>query len=359
MPSSATALEPVRWLRRAVRIRGTERHALTQAVKAGVAAGLAWLVAARLLAMPQPFLAPYAAVYAVEATVYRSFLSSARQVAAVAIGVLLAWVANLLAPTVIALPLAVVAGLLVGRWRRFGQDGVWIASTAVLVLSVSPVSRVLVLDRLGETVLGVLIGAVLNAALFPPVYRDRAAAVTARLGEEVAALLHEMAAGLRDTAVTDRTAEWVQVTENLRDLVREVDETSGLTAESRVLNLRRARPRYRAGPTRDGAQRLIVAWPHLHAFAQSLHHVAAGAGTAAEPDPDTSAELAELLDGMAEAVETDTGDRRTVIMRRNHERLAELERRAAALAPDALPVTMGLGGLTPPLHRILHALDDR
>ena len=356
MGLATTALTPARWLGRAVRVPGAERHALTQAVKAGFAAGVAWLVAALLLRMPQPFLAPYAAVFAVESTVYRSFLSSARQVGTVAVGVLLAWLANLLVPMAVALPVAVVAGLLIGRWRWFGSEGTWIAATAVFVLSVNAGDGVVLVDRLGETVLGVVVAAVVNAVVFPPVYRDRAAAATARLGAEMATLLREMATSLRDDALADRASDWVRYAEDMRSLVREVDETNALTAESRVLNLRRARPRYRAAHAHDGAERLISAWPHLHTIAQSLHHVAAGGDATAVPDPDTAAGLADLLDGIAEAVEVtaDAGDRRSLVVRRDHERLDALERRVDGLA---LAVTLGIGGLAPPLRRVLRALD--
>src|SRR4051794_33488325 len=98
MGIARTVVTPARWLSRAVRVPGTERHALTQALKAALAAALSWVVAVWLLHLSQPFLAPYAAVFAVEATVYRSFRTSARQLVTVALGVVLAWLANQLLP---------------------------------------------------------------------------------------------------------------------------------------------------------------------------------------------------------------------------------------------------------------------
>ena len=358
MGIARTALLPARWLSRAVRVPGTERHALTQAVKAALAAGLAWVAATWFFHLPQPFLAPYAAVFAVEATVYRSFRTSARQLVTVAVGVVLAWLANQLFPMPVALPLAVLAGLLLARWRWLGPDGAWIVSTAVLVLSVNAASGPLLLDRLLETLLGVVVGASLNAVLFPPVYRDRAAAATARLAKDMAGLLHDMAKSLRADTIADRASDWVRCAEDMRSLVREVDETSDLTAESRRLNLRRARRRYRAGTPQDDARRLVAAWPHVHTIAQSLRHVATGAGAATTPDPGTAAGLADLLDGIGEAVELTNGPggRLAVVVRGNHEQLDELERRAEGLAPHALAVTLGLGGLAPPLRGVLRAL---
>src|SRR5688572_25880579 len=83
-------LAPLRWLNRAMRADGPERAALAQALKAAMAAVLAWLAAAQLFELAQPFLAPWAAVFIVEATVYRSLRSAGQQVAAVGVAVLLA-----------------------------------------------------------------------------------------------------------------------------------------------------------------------------------------------------------------------------------------------------------------------------
>ncbi|TDQ00907.1 FUSC family protein [Labedaea rhizosphaerae] len=356
-----TVFAPARWLSRAVRVPGTERHALTQALKAGLAAALSWVAAVWLLHLPQPFLAPYASLFAVEATVYRSLRTATRQLVTVVLGVVLAWLANQLLPMPVALPLAVLVGLLVARWHWFGPDGIWIVSTAVLVLSVNAASGPLLLGRLVETLLGVVVGTVLNAVLFPPVYRDRAVAATARLGEEMAGLLHEMAKSLREDTVADRASDWVRYAEDMRSLVEQVGEASELAAESRRLNLRKARPRYRAVAPQDDARRLVAAWPHVRTITQSLRHVATGAGAATTPDRDSAAGLADLLDSIAEAVELATepggcGDRLAVIVGRNHEQLDELERRAEGLAPHALAVTLGLGGLAPPLRGVLNSL---
>ena len=68
-----------------------------QLVKTVVAAVIAWLLAARVFELPQSFLAPWAALLVVHATVYRTFSRGLRQVAGAVLGVLLAWaVGNLI-----------------------------------------------------------------------------------------------------------------------------------------------------------------------------------------------------------------------------------------------------------------------
>ena len=89
---------------------------VTQLVKTVVAVSLAWVLAVELIGTPQSFLAPWAALLVVQATVFRTFSQGARQVAAAVAGVLLAWSAgNLIGPDVAALGAVVFLGLLLVR----------------------------------------------------------------------------------------------------------------------------------------------------------------------------------------------------------------------------------------------------
>src|SRR5687767_8893985 len=70
---------------------------VVQLVKTVVAAVIAWILAANVLELPQPFLAPWAALLVVHATVYRTFSRGMQQVAGAVVAVLLAsLVGNLL-----------------------------------------------------------------------------------------------------------------------------------------------------------------------------------------------------------------------------------------------------------------------
>jgi uncharacterized membrane protein YgaE (UPF0421/DUF939 family) len=63
---------------------------VTQLLKTVVAATVAWVLAVELVGHPQSFLAPWAALLVVHATVFRTFSQGARQVGAAVAGVLLA-----------------------------------------------------------------------------------------------------------------------------------------------------------------------------------------------------------------------------------------------------------------------------
>jgi uncharacterized membrane protein YgaE (UPF0421/DUF939 family) len=63
-------------------------------VKAAGAAVLAWVLARSVFGLSQPFIAPWAALLTVHATVYRTFARGVQQVASAFLGVLLAFAAG-------------------------------------------------------------------------------------------------------------------------------------------------------------------------------------------------------------------------------------------------------------------------
>ena len=62
-----------------------------QLLKTVAAAVIAWVIAVDVLSLPQSFLAPWAALLVIHATVYRTLARGLQQAAAAVIGVLLAF----------------------------------------------------------------------------------------------------------------------------------------------------------------------------------------------------------------------------------------------------------------------------
>ncbi|MFD2396235.1 aromatic acid exporter family protein [Prauserella oleivorans] len=249
---------PVAWGGRALLRNGPERAAVLQILKAALAAVIAWVVAADVLALPQPFLAPYAAVFVVEATVYRSVRYAAQQFGAMVGAVTVAAAVGHLIPSLtLALAVAVAAGLLLGQWRRLGDAGPWVGITALVIVTYGQATHeALLLARLAEGALGVAIGTVVNAALFPPVYADGARRATERLAAEMAELIAAMANGLRHNDIAGPAGEWVRRSYDLTGLVTEAEQAVSWSRESRRLNIR--------GGCRDGAHRPVTTgspWP--------------------------------------------------------------------------------------------------
>ena len=176
-------------------------------VKTVGAAVLAWVVAQEVFGLPQPFLAPWAALLTVHATVYRTFARGLQQVGAAVLGVLLAFAAGAVfgvnggvAGRHAALAMAA------GTTRALRDESTTAAATALVVLLAGYSGDLGMLgSRLSDTVIGIAIGLLVNLLVWPPL-RDRTAArqvdvIDDRLGE----LLSDMARGDARRAAMRRT----------------------------------------------------------------------------------------------------------------------------------------------------------
>jgi uncharacterized membrane protein YgaE (UPF0421/DUF939 family) len=215
---------------------------VTQLIKTVVAVSLAWVLAVELVGAPQSFLAPWAALLVVHATVFRTFSQGARQVAAAVAGVLLAWSAgNLIGPDVAALGTVVLLGLLLGRSRWLEGETTTAAATALVVLTTGFADdQHLLVDRLLDTGIGVGVGLLVNVAVWPPLSRRSAIAALDALDNRIGDLLAAVADGLAGRLSADEVAEWVETT---RDLDHEIDRAWALVRQAResaVLNPRRS-----------------------------------------------------------------------------------------------------------------------
>src|SRR4051812_47602015 len=86
-----------------------------QLIKTAAAAVLAWVLAVHVFDIAQPFLAPWAALLTVHATIYRTFRRGLQQVGATVLGVLIAFsVGALLGLDALSLAITLLLALLVG-----------------------------------------------------------------------------------------------------------------------------------------------------------------------------------------------------------------------------------------------------
>ncbi|HEX6340553.1 FUSC family protein [Umezawaea sp.] len=278
------------------------RHAVVQAGKCALVAVLAWLLADRVLGLPQPFLAPYAAVLMIDSTVYRSVKGSAQHLAATASAVLVAFLASRIIPEAsAALGVAVLVGTLLGRWSVYGSGGRWLGVTAVLVLTTGgALEGVLLLDRLVETALGAVIGTVVNALVLPPTYSRWAGSATSDLVHELREVLTALAKALRDTEEPLDPQAWVRRMRRSERLVRGAEEAVGWSDEADRLNLRRRRRDRRTSDTAEA--RLREAWPRLVQITEAVRSSADSGQVAHYPGHESRAEYADLLDALADVL---------------------------------------------------------
>jgi uncharacterized membrane protein YccC len=284
-----------------------QQEGLVQAAKMALAATVAWLVAKQIHA-PQSFMAPYAAVFMMSETVYRSLAEAARLMATLVLGVLLAFVTITVIPnTAIALPVAVFTGAAIGRWHRFGDSGIWIGITALLMLTAGTADDAgYLVYRAVEAMIGAAVGLAVNVFVLPPLHlRDGRRAVEG-VTTELDDLIRTIAGGLRDGWDDDAAQLWRRRARALENAVRRAEEAQSRSRESTRFNPRWVLHRRRHRPSgQDLGTRYEVTRQVQH-MTEAL--VAAGDGTAPNAGPDFGPAFAELLDTLAAAVRDEGGD---------------------------------------------------
>jgi len=255
-----------------------------QVVKTVGAAVVAWVLAGQVFNVAQPFLAPWAALLTVHATVYRTFARGLQQVTAAVLGVLLAFVVGgLLGVNAASLAIALLVAMAAGTTRALRAESTTAAATALVVLLTGYSGDAGMLGgRLFDTVVGIGVGLLVNFLVWPPL-RDRSAArrvdvIDDRLGE----LLTDIADGMREGCDADDAERWVQRTRELDDDIDDAWAVVRQARESGRLNVRRAAGR-RIGATGDLADllgRLEQAVADTRSMAATI-----GRATGAEWDP--------------------------------------------------------------------------
>jgi uncharacterized membrane protein YccC len=303
---------------------------VSQLLKTVAAVVIAWVLAAEAFGIAQPFLAPWAALLAVHATVLGSVRRGLAQVGATVVGVLIAFGAGrLFGAEAPALAAAVLVGLAVGSIRPLRADSTTAAATAIVVLTTgySDDSGMLA-ARLLDTGIGIAVGLLVNLAVWPPL-RDRGAASAIDvIDDEIGQLLCDMVAALHRAPEPD-VDEWIARTRELDDQVTEAWRVLGQARESGRLNPRRGAPRrMRAAEDFAGVLQQIdhaVAETRSMARTIGLSHLPPG-----EWDPGFRARWLELLERTGGAVKRADPEALAVVRR-------DLDAFAVDIDVDALP----------------------
>jgi uncharacterized membrane protein YccC len=218
-----------------------------QIVKTVAAAVIAWVLAVEVLSLPQSFLAPWAALLTVHATVYRTLARGLQQAAAAVVGVLLAFAVGAagLGADWPALALVVLLGLVAGSARPLRAESTTAAATALVVLLTGYADDgSMLLARLADTFIGIGVGLAVNLAVWPPLRDRRAARRIDDLDDRLGALLGELADELGEHLGTAPDPHrWVERT---RALDRGIDAAWVDVRDAREsgrLNFRREAPR--------------------------------------------------------------------------------------------------------------------
>lgn len=295
---------------------------LIQLVKTAVAAVLAWVLAARFFELPQSFLAPWAALLVVHATVYRTLSRGVRQVTGAVLGVLLAWaVGNLMGLSTTSVSVLLVVGLVIGAARWFREESTAVAATGLLVLTTGLSGRDhVLLDRLFDTTIGIVVGLAVNLVVWPPLRDYAAARAIDAVDDALAELLSDMARDLREPTTEDVVEGWVDRT---RDIDEDVDRAWSLLRQAREssrLNPRRAAVGLRRSDSYEEVLRQEEqAVAEARSMARTLRFSVSGV---VEWEPDFRRRWLDLLAEAADAIAA-TDDERVAAVRVELNRLTD------------------------------------
>lgn len=221
-----------------VRLRG--RSALFRAFRLTGAAVASYVVAQWLDASPQPLVAALTALLVVQVTLTETLVNGLQRVVSVVAGVGLAVLFSFVVGlTWWSLAGLIAASIVAGQLLRLGPHLVEVPISAMLVLGVGAASAESAAEgRALETLVGAVVGLLVNV-LFPPAVRARDAGTqVARFAGEIAALTDAAAGAMSAPLTPEQTTRWL---EDARRMTRHVPRLDRLLSEverSRQLNVR-------------------------------------------------------------------------------------------------------------------------
>lgn len=248
---------------------------LLQITKAVVAAVVAWVLAVQYFGLQQPFLAPWAALLTVHATVYRTFWRGAQAVLATGLGIGLSFaVAEVVGLGATSLGLAMLAGLLLARAGVLRDEGVTVATTALFVLTTGyEQQQAMLLDRFLDTAIGVAVGILANLVIVPPLNDLSAQQQVDRINQKLGSLLSEMAAEMRSAWSEERSGSWMEQTREMDEDLEHAWQLVRHAHESGWWNPRRRLKGRALAPTQyeEVLKRLEEGIAQTRAMARTIH----------------------------------------------------------------------------------------
>jgi hypothetical protein len=297
----------LRALRTALREPGPERDALLLLVKAAAATVIAWQFAVQALDSPVPFYAPMAALLVVDRTMVRSLWASAQRIAAVVLGLGVAWaVATVVGVTWWTMFGVVLVALVIGRWSRLGERGIQVPAMVLLsLITAKGTNEEFTYLTIVETIAGGVIGVATNAIVLAPLHLTRPRQRVAALARQVHDLLEEMAHGLPDEWDHDVARAWYRRGTEVADKAPFVIDDIHTGRESTRFN-----PRENLRPADidwEGYEHTVTALRRTLWQVTGIARTLVDAGDAERPEaaPSTTflSRYAEALSSMAVAVE--------------------------------------------------------
>ncbi|MCX7522282.1 FUSC family protein [Microbacterium sp. STN6] len=226
-------------------VRSARRVPIIQVVKVAIATVAAWLICLVLLPGQLPIFATIAALLVVQPSVNQSFGKAVERSLGVIVGVLVAYGVGLVFGQQSWIVLAaIVVAIFVGWALKLTPGSAnQVPISAMLVLSIGAATPNYAFDRIIETVIGALIGVIVNVAIVPPVLLAPAHQAVTRLADEIAATLDRLAETLSTPRTNAQLEEMLLTARLLRPMQAKADAALTQGEESLRLNPRRSRVR--------------------------------------------------------------------------------------------------------------------
>jgi uncharacterized membrane protein YgaE (UPF0421/DUF939 family) len=222
-------------------VRGSSRSPLLQVFKTSVAVVAAWLLSNLLLGQQLPIFAAIAALLVVQPSVNQSLAKGVERSIGVILGVLLAYGAGVVfgGSTWIVLGIVVVSLMLAWVLRLTPGSANQIPISAMLVLAIGGAQNTeYAVERVVETLIGCVVGLLINVLIVPPVLSGPAHHAVVRLATLIAATLDALAVALTKPQTTAELDSMLKSARALRPLQREAQAAVTSAEESLLLNPR-------------------------------------------------------------------------------------------------------------------------
>ena len=239
----------------------------------------AWALARYAVGQQDPYFAPLAALLGVSPTVARSLREGLQYVAGFVLGAVLSIpVALVLGPSIAGIAVVVLAGVVIGSWRRLGGQSTQVTFTALFVLLIGGYRPLHYLTpRLIDVGIGVVIGLAVNVLVFPPLQLRPAEHAVRQWGDDLAAALDDLAGAAAGRSSPGKS--WPQHDRQLSEAAEQARAAARNARESLRWNPR-ARVE-RAVPRPDGA--VLDSLEELTARTRAIARVLLDAAVADEP----------------------------------------------------------------------------
>jgi hypothetical protein len=286
--------------------------------KTTLAAMVSFGVADALHTSAQPVLAPLTALLVVQLTMYSTLRHGLDRILSVVAGVLIATaVASVTGLTWWSLGAVVALSLVAGRLLRLGPNLLEVPISAMLVLAAAGLgvavpaaggAEVAASGRVVETLIGALVGVVVNLLIAAPLYVQPAEDAVDELADELAAFCRDLARELRVEEWTRAHADrFLEGARRLGSEVARADRQLERTEESARLNprgrtARDAQPRLRVALT--GLEHCYVSLRNLCRALLDRTYFVPEHEQARAYSPETREALAAMLETFAEAIES-------------------------------------------------------